>query len=68
MLPLVWAAAYPAEILRAYNGPYLRGEVQMEGLVRNVGSTGVPFPEFRHSEPPVLRTGGDWVYRCAWRS
>jgi predicted AAA+ superfamily ATPase len=38
MLPLVWAADNPADILKAYNGLYLREEVQMEGLVRNVGS------------------------------
>ncbi|MFM7179866.1 MAG: ATP-binding protein [Verrucomicrobiales bacterium] len=38
MLPVVRAAADPAEILRAYNGLYLREEVQAEGLVRNVGS------------------------------
>src|ERR1022692_4490001 len=35
MLPLVWAAAEPDSILKAYNGLYLREEVQMEGLVRN---------------------------------
>lgn len=38
MLPLVWAADNPADTLRAYNGLYLREEVQMEGLVRNAGS------------------------------
>jgi predicted AAA+ superfamily ATPase len=38
MLPLVWAAEEPAATLKAYNGLYLREEVQMEGLVRNVGS------------------------------
>jgi predicted AAA+ superfamily ATPase len=38
MLPLVWAADDPAAILKAYSGLYLREEVQMEGLVRNVGS------------------------------
>jgi uncharacterized protein len=38
MLPIVLAAKDPAEILRAYNGLYLREEVQMEGLVRSVGS------------------------------
>ncbi|CAK0741689.1 ATP-binding protein [Gammaproteobacteria bacterium] len=38
MLPIVHAARVPADILRAYNGLYLREEVQMEGLVRNVGS------------------------------
>ena len=38
MLPIVLAAKDPAEILRAYNGLYLREEVQMEGMVRSVGS------------------------------
>lgn len=38
MLPLVHGAKAPEDILRAYNGLYLREEVQMEGLVRNVGS------------------------------
>jgi len=38
MLPVVHGAADPAEILRAYNGLYLREEVQAEGLVRSVGS------------------------------
>ncbi len=38
MLPVVLGAKQPEEILRAYNGLYLREEVQAEGLVRNVGS------------------------------
>ena len=38
MLPVVWGAKDSSEILRAYNGLYLREEVQAEGLVRNVGS------------------------------
>lgn len=38
MLPVVLSAKDPVEILRAYNGLYLREEVQMEGLVRSVGS------------------------------
>jgi predicted AAA+ superfamily ATPase len=38
MLPLVWAADDPQAVLDAYNGLYLREEVQMEGLVRNIGS------------------------------
>jgi len=37
LLPVVQAAADPNEILQAYNGLYLREEVQMEGLVRNAG-------------------------------
>lgn len=38
MLPVVWAAQDPDALLSAYNGLYLREEVQMEGLVRNIGS------------------------------
>ena len=38
MLPVVWAAHDPDALLSAYNGLYLREEVQMEGLVRNIGS------------------------------
>ncbi len=38
MLPVVMGAEDPDEVLRAYNGLYLREEVQAEGLVRNVGS------------------------------
>jgi uncharacterized protein len=37
LLPVVWAADDPSAILHAYNGLYLHEEVQMEGLVRNVG-------------------------------
>lgn len=38
MLPVVWSAHEPATVLEAYSGLYLREEVQMEGLVRNIGS------------------------------
>jgi len=38
MLPIVWGAKDPEETLKAYNGLYLREEVQMEGLVRDVGA------------------------------
>ncbi|HZZ56879.1 MAG TPA: DUF4143 domain-containing protein [Opitutaceae bacterium] len=38
MLPVVWSADDPAAVLKGYNALYLREEVQMEGLVRNVGS------------------------------
>ena len=37
LLPVVWGASDPQEILKAYNGLYLREEVQLEGFVRNVG-------------------------------
>ena len=38
MLPVVRGGKSPEEILRAYNGLYLREEVQIEGLVRNIGN------------------------------
>jgi uncharacterized protein len=34
LVPLVWAAEEPEEVLKAYVGLYLKEEVQMEGLVR----------------------------------
>ncbi len=37
MLPVVWAADDPSAVLEAYNALYLHEEVQMEGLVRNIG-------------------------------
>jgi predicted AAA+ superfamily ATPase len=40
LLPVVWGANEPREILQAYNGLYLREEVQQEGLVRNIGDFG----------------------------
>ncbi len=38
MLPVLRGARDPAEMLRGYNGLYLREEVQAEGLVRNIGA------------------------------
>lgn len=38
MVPLVLDALNPEEAIRAYIALYLREEVQMEGLVRNIGS------------------------------
>lgn len=38
LLPLVWSAPEPAETLQTYVTLYLREEVQMEGLVRNIGN------------------------------
>lgn len=38
MLPVVRGAPNPVEVLRGYNGLYIREEVQAEGLVRNVGA------------------------------
>ncbi len=38
LLPLVFSAVDPAAVLRTYASLYVREEVQMEGLVRNIGS------------------------------
>lgn len=38
LLPLVYAAKDPEDVLRSYAALYLREEVQMEGLVRNIGN------------------------------
>jgi predicted AAA+ superfamily ATPase len=38
LLPLVVASGDPAGVLRAYAALYIREEVQIEGLVRNIGS------------------------------
>jgi predicted AAA+ superfamily ATPase len=38
MLPVVWGADDPLAVLDAYNALYLHEEVQMEGLVRNIGA------------------------------
>jgi predicted AAA+ superfamily ATPase len=37
LVPLIWDSPSPAEALKAYTALYLREEVQMEGLVRQVG-------------------------------
>jgi len=38
LLPLVWGAEDPEDTLRSYAALYVREEVRMEGLVRNVGN------------------------------
>jgi predicted AAA+ superfamily ATPase len=38
LLPVVVASEDPLEVLRSYAALYLREEVQMEGLVRNIGN------------------------------
>lgn len=40
LLPLVWDSQDAIDILKTYQGLYLREEVQMEGLVRNIGDFG----------------------------
>lgn len=37
LLPLVWGSSEPVDVLKAYAALYIREEVQMEGLVRNIG-------------------------------
>lgn len=58
MLPVVLAAREPAEILRAYNGLYLREEVQMEGLVRSIGSFSRFLEAVSFSHGSVLNLAG----------
>ena len=38
LLPLVYSSLNPVDTLRSYAALYLREEVQMEGLVRNIGN------------------------------
>jgi uncharacterized protein len=38
LLPLVYSSTNPEDVLRSYAALYLREEVQMEGLVRNIGN------------------------------
>jgi predicted AAA+ superfamily ATPase len=38
LLPIVLASENPQEVLRSYAALYVREEVQMEGLVRNIGN------------------------------
>jgi predicted AAA+ superfamily ATPase len=38
LLPIVYSSANPDDVLRSYAALYLREEVRMEGLVRNVGN------------------------------
>jgi uncharacterized protein len=38
LLPLVWSAKNPTEVLKTYIALCIREEVQMEGLVRNIGN------------------------------
>lgn len=53
LLPLVLAADNPQETLQAYITLYLREEVQMEGLVRNIGNFArfLEVMSFSHAAP-----------------
>jgi len=38
MIPVIWSAKDPGAALKAYIGLYLREEIQLEALVRNIGN------------------------------
>lgn len=38
MLPIVWQANDPEDVLKTYSALYLKEEVQMEGIIRNIGN------------------------------
>jgi predicted AAA+ superfamily ATPase len=38
MLPVVWDSSSPSDVLKSYVGVYLREEVMMESLIRNLGN------------------------------
>ena len=54
MVPLVWDAEHPAEVLKTYVALYLREEVQLEGLVRNLGSFSRFLEAISYSHAAVL--------------
>lgn len=56
MVPLVLDSPDPVETVNAYVALYLRGEVQMEGLVRNVGSFSRFLESISFSHGGVLNT------------
>ena len=53
LVPLVYGSPDPADVLRGYAALYLREEVQLEGLVRNVGafSRFLEAVSFSHAAP-----------------
>src|SRR5437764_1791352 len=70
MLPIVWAADDRQAILEAYNGLYLREEVQMEGLVRNIGSFArfLEAMSFAHAAVDFVVYGDSGLYAVEVRS
>ncbi len=56
MLPIVCHAADPADVLRTYASLYLKEEVQMEGLTRNVGNFARFLESVSFSHGSVLNT------------
>lgn len=66
MLPLVWGAKDPSATLAAYNGLYLREEVQMEGLVRDVGAFARFLEAMSFSHAAVLNLSNVAQHLRAW--
>ncbi len=58
MLPVVWGSSEPTKTLAAYNGLYLREEVQQEGLVRDVGAFARFLEAMSFSHGSVLNLSG----------
>lgn len=56
LLPLIWSSKNTEESLKAYQGLYLREEVQMEALVRNIGNFSHFLEAIRFSHASVLNT------------
>lgn len=56
LLPLVWSSKNPDETLKTYISLYLREEIQMEGLVRNIGSFSRFLEAISFSHASVLNT------------
>ncbi len=56
LLPLVWGAENPQQVLHAYLGLYLKEEVQTEGLVRRIGDFGRFLEAISFSHAAVLNT------------
>jgi len=55
-LPVVWEAADPADVLKSYAALYLKEEVQMEGLTRNVGNFARFLEAMSFSQASVVNT------------
>ena len=58
LVPLVLASKNPEETLKAYVSLYLREEVQMEGIVRNIGNFSRFLEAISFSHGSILNTSG----------
>jgi predicted AAA+ superfamily ATPase len=56
MLPVVWGAKAPQDILKTYAALYMKEEVQLEGLVRNIGSFARFLEAVSFSHASILNT------------